>query len=187
MKHKLLVGSFIVVAFGLPLTASAADWDCFPVCAEPIKTEARIQTMQTTQTITETTADATLDTVTVVATREAAINADAPTSCGNGFMQQAEDLNSKMKPIKEIVGYVRSPQGLAIKLVNDHIVKIPAWIGYAMDPLGSLKRKAFDEVRTRAKDAMAGSNACGFVPEADFFNTVSDLDAMDAAEARRSI
>ena len=177
MKRKLLIGSFIVVALGLPLTAAAADWDCFPMCAEPEKSEASVQA----------TADATLEPVNVVATREAAINADTPTSCGNGFMQQAEDLNSKVKPIREIVGYVRSPQGLAIKLVNDHIVKIPAWIGYAMDPLGSLKRKAFDEVRTRARDAMADSNACGVVPEADIFNTVSDLDAIDAAEAKRSI
>ena len=181
MKRKLLIGSFIVVAFGLPQTAAAADWDCFPLCAEPAKTEARVQA---------TTADATLEPVTVVATREAAINADASTSCGNNFMQQAEDLNNKVKPIKEIIGYVRSPQGLAIKLVNDHIVKIPAWIGYAMDPLGSLKRKAFDEVRTRAKEAMTNDNngnACGVAPEADFFNTVSDLDAIDAAEAKRSI
>ncbi len=178
MKRKLLIGSFIVVAFGLPLTASAADWDCFPMCAEPAKTEAPVQAAA---------ADVTLDTVSVVATREAAINTDAPTSCGNGFMQQAEDLNNKVKPIKEIIGYVRSPQGLAIKLVNDHIVKIPAWIGYAMDPLGSLKRKAFDEVRARAKEAMKAGNACGVVPETDLFNTVSDLDAVDAIDAKRSI
>ncbi len=178
MKRKLLIGSFVVVAFGLPLTASAADWDCFPLCAEPAKTEAHVQAA---------TADATLEPVTVVATREGAINTDAPTSCGNGFMQQAEDLNNKVKPIKEIVGYIRSPQGLAIKLVNDHIVKIPAWIGYAMDPLGSLKRKAFDEVRTRAKEALKAGSACGLVPETDFFNTVSDLEATDAAEAKRSI
>ena len=78
-------------------------------------------------------------------------------ACGTespSLIKQAEQLNDRVKPIKEIIGYVRSPQGLAIKLVNDHIVKIPAWVGYAMDPVGSLKNRAMDEVRTRAKAAI---------------------------------
>jgi hypothetical protein len=77
--------------------------------------------------------------------------ADACSSQSSSLIKQAEQLNDRVKPIKEIVGYVRSPQGLAIKLVNDHVVKIPAWVGYAMDPVGSLKNRAMDEVRTRAK------------------------------------
>jgi hypothetical protein len=77
--------------------------------------------------------------------------ADACNSQSSSLIKQAEQLNDRVKPIKEIVGYVRSPQGLAIKLVNDHVVKIPAWVGYAMDPVGSLKNRAMDEVRTRAK------------------------------------
>ena len=80
-----------------------------------------------------------------------------PDACGTespSLIKQAEQLNDRVKPIKEIIGYVRSPQGLAIKLVNDHVVKIPAWVGYAMDPVGSLKNRAMDEVRTRAKAAI---------------------------------
>ncbi|MCY7388634.1 MAG: hypothetical protein LH481_11320, partial [Burkholderiales bacterium] len=45
-----------------------------------------------------------------------------------------------------------------IKLVNDHIVKIPAWIGFAMDPVGSLKHMAIDEVRTRAKEIIVSNS-----------------------------
>jgi hypothetical protein len=80
--------------------------------------------------------------------------ADACNSQSSNLIKQAEQFNDRVKPIKEIVGYVRSPQGLAIKLVNDHVVKIPAWVGYAMDPVGSLKNRAMDEVRTRAKSAI---------------------------------
>ena len=82
---------------------------------------------------------------------------DACNSQSASLIKQAEQLNDRVKPIKEIIGYVRSPQGLAIKLVNDHVVKIPAWVGYAMDPVGSLKNRAMDEVRTRAK-TMVGLN-----------------------------
>jgi hypothetical protein len=85
--------------------------------------------------------------------------ADACNSQSSNLIKQAEQLNDRVKPIKEIVGYVRSPQGLAIKLVNDHVVKIPAWVGYAMDPVGSLKNRAMAEVRTRAKSAIGLNRA----------------------------
>lgn len=93
--------------------------------------------------------------------------ADACNSQSSALIKQAEQLNDRVKPIKEIIGYVRSPQGLAIKLVNDHVVKIPAWVGYAMDPVGSLKNRAMDEVRTRAKTMVGLDRATtGCAPEA---------------------
>jgi hypothetical protein len=64
-----------------------------------------------------------------------------------------------VKPIKEIVGYVQSPQSLAMKLINDYVVKIPAWIGYIMDPVGSLKSRAMGEVRDFAKEELKKSVA----------------------------
>jgi hypothetical protein len=122
--------------------AQATENDCFPACAaapsaapnaEKVerKTEAALPTEAT----------------------------ESPTACAKQskaqeLAQSAEKLNDRIKPVKEIIGYVRSPQGLAMKLVNDHVVKIPAWVGYAVDPVGSLKSKAMDEVRTRAKTAI---------------------------------
>lgn len=102
------------------INANANDDACFPMCPEPTA-------IQTTE-----------------------IEAPKTKTCGTespSLIKQAEQLNDRVKPIKEIIGYVRSPQGLAIKLVNDHVVKIPAWVGYAMDPVGSLKNRAMDEVR----------------------------------------
>lgn len=72
----------------------------------------------------------------------------------NGVLTQAEALCKRIKPIKEIAGHVRSPQGFAIKIVNDHVMKIAAWLGYAIDSLGSLKNKAMDHVKTRARTAL---------------------------------
>jgi hypothetical protein len=105
-----------------PQPVNANDSTCFPMCASSTPT-VEVETPK----------------------------ADACNSQSSSLIKQAEQLNDRAKPIKEIVGYVRSPQGLAIKLVNDHVVKIPAWVGYAMDPVGSLKNRAMDEVRTRAK------------------------------------
>jgi hypothetical protein len=75
-----------------------------------------------------------------------------------------EEINNQVQPIKEIVGYVRSPQGLAVKLVNDHVFKIPPWVGYAMDPVGSLKQRAIKEVRTRAKEMVGLGKDQGCIP-----------------------
>ncbi len=135
-----------------PTKPAAATENCVGSCAENIeKSAAKI-----THTATPTEVDVVVDEVTVTAKRKPAI---APASlCTQSdqdhWVAQAESLNDQIKPVKELIGYVRSPQGLAIKLVNDHVVKIPAWVGYALDPVGSLKNKAMDEVKTRAKSAM---------------------------------
>lgn len=75
-------------------------------------------------------------------------------ACGNRLVNQAEALNKRVKPVKELIGYVHSPQSLALKVVNDHIVTIPRWVGYALDPVGAIKNKAIGEVKDRAKDLM---------------------------------
>jgi hypothetical protein len=75
-------------------------------------------------------------------------------SVANVTIEKIENVNNKLKPIKEIAGYIESPQSLAVKLINDHVVKIPAWVGYAIDPVGAIKNKAMSEVRDRAKTAL---------------------------------
>jgi hypothetical protein len=104
-------------------------------------------------------------------------SSDAP-SQANVAIEKIENANNKLKPIKEIAGYIQSPQSLAIKLVNDHVVKIPAWVGYAIDPVGAIKNKAIGEVRERAKTALkaeftksAGANCSAPVDAKDELKT----------------
>jgi hypothetical protein len=132
----------IIAALAIALTTPAIslaqstseEFDCFPACVAqaPAPTPAATATPSA---------------------ENACANAATP-STTQQLVTQAEKLNEQIKPVKEIVGYVRAPQGLAIKLVNDHVVKIPAWVGYAVDPVGSIKNKAMKEVRSRAKDAI---------------------------------
>ncbi len=114
------------------------DSECFPMCKSATATETKAPKVTNTAPCGSPSAD---------------------------IVKQAEDLNERIKPIKEIVGYIRSPQGLAIKLVNDHVVKIPAWVGYAMNPVGSLKNRVMDEARTvvsvRVKAAIGPSHTDG--------------------------
>lgn len=82
-------------------------------------------------------------------------------TCGSTLADRAEGLSDKVKPIKELAGYVKSPQGLAVKLVNDRVVKIPSWVGYALDPVGLLKNRVVGEARDRVKASLKTDNpAC---------------------------
>ena len=153
MKSKLLMSGLVVAVIGFPLTAMASDQDCFPICAEPAK--AQIKSLPP--------AEITTDTITVAAPRETD-DTRLPTRCNNSFMKKADELEARSKSLREIVGHIRSPQGLAIKLVNDHVVKLPAWVGYAMDPVGSIKHRVIDQVKTRAKDAMRNGESCPITP-----------------------
>jgi hypothetical protein len=113
------------------LSSAASEGDCFPMCDQAAENKA-------------------------AETKPAEIKV-----CDLPGVRTVEEINTEIKPVKEIVGYVRSPQGLAIKLVNDHVFKIPAWVGYAVDPVGSLKRRAIDEVRTKAKEMIGvGKDGC---------------------------
>ncbi len=155
MKNKQLVGTLTILALATASAAHASENECFPACVEPAKLGVPI----------ESPVEIALESVTISAPRESAADQAPTKSCNaNNLLQKAEALNDKVKPVRELVGYVRSPQGLAIKLVNDHIVKIPAWIGYAMDPIGSIKNRAIDEIRTRAKDALAVGGDCDAAP-----------------------
>jgi hypothetical protein len=140
MKRTSLAPIIIVVTSAFATASAAAQstaqpgdaGECFPMCQS----------------------------VVVTAAAAPAQTADPATPCGiapttaQSLANEAEKISERIKPVKEIIGYVRSPQGLAMKLVNDHVIAIPAWIGYALDPLGSLKHRAIDEVRNQAKSAM---------------------------------
>lgn len=172
MKRKLMIGSLILLGIGLTLNTAASEIDCFPLCIEPAKVELKVGPATAVKP----------DAVDVAVPHGDAVDGVPSKSCvAEGLVQKAEELNDKVKPIREIIGYVRSPQGLVFKLVNDHIVKIPVWIGYAIDPLGSLKHKVIDEVRTRAKEAMVGGNACETEP------VMESVDVTEAIESRHSI
>jgi hypothetical protein len=134
-----------------PYPVNANDDACFPMCQEAVAAEVVV-----------------IEAIEIAPPKVDACGTESPS-----LLKQAEQLNDRVKPIKEIVGYVRSPQGLAIKLVNDHVVKIPAWVGYAIDPVGSLKNRAMDEVRTRAKAAIGLNRA----PTSCAAETAAPIDA----------
>ncbi len=161
MKRTLILTT--AAMFTLPLTAKADELDCFPMCTPKVEQKAPEVAPAVAPAADTVTGDKqTVETVVVTATPV----------CEKNLVAKAEELNDRVKPVKDIIGYVHSPQSLALKVVNDHIVKIPSWVGFALDPVGTVKNKAIDMARDKAKDAMgfnkAGGNAaCKAEPAAE--------------------
>ena len=144
MKTNKILSLTAAAMMTLSIAAHADDNDCFPMCAAKpadatvVKTEAA--------KVEKTEGAEKLEPMVVTA-------APLP-ACGNKLVNQAEALNDRVEPVKELIGYIHSPQSLAMKVVNDHIVTIPRWVGYALDPVGAIKNKAIDEVKDHAKSAL---------------------------------
>jgi len=128
----------------LSMAAHADESDCFPMCAakpaESPSVKAEVAKVENSESAEK------LEAVVVTA-------APLP-ACGNKLVSQTEALNERVKPVKELIGYIHSPQSLAMKVVNDHIVTIPRWVGYALDPVGAIKNKAISELRDHAKGTL---------------------------------
>ena len=143
MKRQTLAIALFSGLISIGASAAVDDFECSPLCI-PIDTATPMAEPS------PETAPASAMTG-AVATHPCAGNSVAR------VVKQAESINGRVKPIREIIGYVRTPQSLAIKLVNDHIVRIPPWVGFAMDPVGTIKNRAMNEAKdwgkARAREA----------------------------------
>ncbi len=88
---------------------------------------------------------------------------EVPPACENTTMAMVESASEKFNDAKQVLGYIRTPQSFALKLVNDHVVKIPAWVGYAVDPVGSVKNRVLGEARDRARSYIKDHTAIGTI------------------------
>ncbi|MFM9970309.1 MAG: hypothetical protein ACKVQK_18110 [Burkholderiales bacterium] len=164
MNRQIEATALLIALFAATTAVHAKQSDgnpevCFPLCEAEMPEASNDLTQDADKAASEPTAM-------------------ASKSCDGsaGLVQNLEKLNAQIKPAKDLVGYVRSPQGLAVKLVNDHLFKIPGWVGFALDPVGTIKRNAIDEIRGRAKELLKGGDyACKANAE-----TVRDL-SIDAS------
>ena len=87
--------------------------------------------------------------------------------CEHRTVREVAKIEKQLRPAKEIVGYVTNPTGFALKMVNDHIVHIPKWVGIAMDPRGYVRGKAVEYVRKEIKKSVGVDKDCQAEIEAE--------------------
>jgi hypothetical protein len=90
----------------------------------------------------------------------AALDAGAIDLCAHKAVREVARLDESVRPAKEIYGIVTNPTGFALKQVNDHVVHIPKWVGYAIDPQGAVRAKVIDMARTELKRQVGVADGC---------------------------
>jgi len=96
----------------------------------------------------------------------AAAPSDAPDSggttglCRHRAVREALQVERDLAPVKKVVNAVTNPTGFVIEQINDHVVRIPAWVGYAMDPKGALRSAVMKRVRQEARKAAGIEKGC---------------------------
>jgi hypothetical protein len=96
---------------------------------------------------------------------EAPVVAEAPAPtlelCRHGAVREVYRIERELRPVKEIYDIATNPTGFVIKTVSEQAgVKIPRWVGYAMDPQGSLRSAAMKRVRAEVKKHAGLANDC---------------------------
>jgi len=80
--------------------------------------------------------------------------------CDVALVREGVRLEQKMRPVREVVDAVQNPTGFVIKQVSAHVVHIPAWVGYAIDPRGAVRAKVIETVRNEVKKSTGLANGC---------------------------
>lgn len=81
--------------------------------------------------------------------------------CEHKAVQEVARIDRELKPVKELYDIATNPAGFAIKVVGAQVgVKIPRWVGYAMDPQGAVRAKVAREVRKELKRNVGLEDDC---------------------------
>ena len=90
-----------------------------------------------------------------------AVEAQRINLCEHKAVQEVARIERDLRPVKELYDIATNPTGFAIKVVSAQAgVKIPRWVGYAMDPQGAVRTKVMKEVRKELKRNVGLENDC---------------------------
>jgi hypothetical protein len=80
--------------------------------------------------------------------------------CEHAIVREGVRLEQKLRPVREVVNIVQDPAGFVIRQVSAHVVPIPAWVGYAIDPRGAVRAKVMGTLRDEVKKSTGLASEC---------------------------
>ena len=87
--------------------------------------------------------------------------------CEHRAVRDVARLDAKLQPAKELYAAATNPTGYAIKLADRHVVRIPKWVGFAMDPERYVRAAAINHVRKELKKQVGLHAGCAAEIAAD--------------------
>lgn len=88
------------------------------------------------------------------------VPAPALNVCAHAAAREVARVDRELAPVKRIYRIATDPTGFALEQVSEHIVRIPPWVGIALDPRGYVRGKVIERVRLEAKKAIGAGKDC---------------------------
>ena len=80
--------------------------------------------------------------------------------CRHQVVRDVARADRDLKPVKELYEAATNPTGFALKQINDRVVHVPPWVGYAVDPRGAIKAKVMERARGELKKQVGLEHEC---------------------------
>ena len=80
--------------------------------------------------------------------------------CEHALVREGVRLEQKMRPVREVVNAVQNPTGFVIRQVSAHVIHVPPWVGYAIDPKGAVRAKVIATIRDEVRKSTGLANGC---------------------------
>lgn len=81
--------------------------------------------------------------------------------CRNETVREAMRIENELRPVKRVYDIAMNPTGFVIQKVSEEAgVKIPKWVGFALDPKGYARNYVMKRVREEAKQHVGLANDC---------------------------
>ena len=80
--------------------------------------------------------------------------------CEHKAVREIARIDRDLKPVKDVYEIATNPTGFALKMVSEHVVPIPRWVGYAMDPQGAARAAVMKRARKELKKQVGLQQDC---------------------------
>ena len=81
--------------------------------------------------------------------------------CRHEAVREITRIEQELRPVKRVYNIAMNPTGFVIEKVSDGVgVKIPRWVGFALDPKGYARNYVMKRVREEAKQQVGLANDC---------------------------
>ena len=85
---------------------------------------------------------------------------ESGTLCDYALVSEGARLDAELAPAKEVYGIVTNPAGFVLKQVSEHVVPLPKWLPYAIDPRGAVKAAVLKKARKEARKHLGMQDDC---------------------------
>jgi hypothetical protein len=87
--------------------------------------------------------------------------------CDHAAVREVAKLDRDLAPAKRLYSIATNPTGFALEQVSEHVVHIPVWVGYVINPQGAIRAKVMDTVREQVKKQVGLQASCATEIAAD--------------------